>query len=409
MKQSSLRPTNNRYISRLSSIDIRKLFSFCLLPVAYCMLLLVSSCDTPEKVLKSTDIEYKKAKAIFWYNKKEYYKCIPVLEELIGLMKGRQNVEELYYMYCMANYKQGDYMISAYHFKNFYDQYPANERSEECLFMYAKSYQQLSPKPDLDQTYTNKALEAYSFFLNIFPESKYVGETNEAVAKLRKKLEKKALSNAELYYKTGNFKAAATCYENVLKEFPDLEDPEKVNFLIIKSSYKYAFNSISQKKADRYKAVIAQFDEFKRRYPNSKLIAEGTKYQIQSYYLAVMGAFEWAETAALDDREGAFNLAFKVADQELPFITSEKQKAQIAELKEKGHFLIVKYNYLLSEIRKIEQKLPTLKQTINTYYIFVDLFPRSRYAKEAEKIFNNSTEQIKRIETEQNKKPKTNG
>jgi hypothetical protein len=63
------------------------------------LLLLVTGCETPEKVLKSTDLEYKKAKATFWYNKKEYFKCIPVFEELIGLMKGRESVEELYYMY----------------------------------------------------------------------------------------------------------------------------------------------------------------------------------------------------------------------------------------------------------------------------------------------------------------------
>src|SRR5580658_613387 len=115
------------------------------LPAITCGLLLVllfgiMGCDTPEKALKSTDINYKKAKAISWYNKKEYYKCIPLFEELIGLMKGRQSTEDLYYMYANANYHQGDYMISAYHFKNFYDLYPNSEKAEECLFMYAKSY-----------------------------------------------------------------------------------------------------------------------------------------------------------------------------------------------------------------------------------------------------------------------------
>ena len=129
MKQYMVYSTLQNKISKISS------FAYRLIPaVAIMALLFVSSCETPEKVLKSNDIEYKKAKAIQWYNKKEYFKCIPVFEELIGLMKGRQSVEELYYMYCMANYKQGDYMISAYHFKNFYDQYTSNEKAEECLF-----------------------------------------------------------------------------------------------------------------------------------------------------------------------------------------------------------------------------------------------------------------------------------
>src|ERR1700760_1892081 len=102
-------------------------------------ILLITGCDTPEKALKNPSLDYKKAKAISWYNKKEYYKCIPLFEELIGLMKGRQSTEDLYYMYAMANYHQGDYLIAAYHFKSFYDSYPNSEKAEECLYMHAKS------------------------------------------------------------------------------------------------------------------------------------------------------------------------------------------------------------------------------------------------------------------------------
>lgn len=101
-------------------------------------------------------------------------------------MKGRESTEELYYMYCMANYKQGDYMISSYHFKNFYDLYPNGVHSEESLYMYAKSNQMQSPKADLDQTFTYKALEAYSLFLNTYSDGKYIVECNDAVKTLRK-------------------------------------------------------------------------------------------------------------------------------------------------------------------------------------------------------------------------------
>lgn len=368
----------------------------CLLPLAYCMLLTVSSCETPEKVLKSPDIEYKKSKAVFWYNKKEYFKAIPVLEELIGLLKGRQSVEEYYYMYCMANYKQGDYMIAGYHFKNYYDQYTTSDKAEECLFMYAKSYQQLSPKPELDQTYTYKALEAYEFFFNMYPVSNYAPEGNEAVSKLRKKLEKKALSNAELYYKTSNYKAAATSYENLLRDFPDIEESEKVSFMIVKGNYKYAENSIAQRKAERFNHVIESYQKFKYKYPASKYLEEAHKYEVQSHYLAAKGAFEWAEGSPMEERERHFLTAFAEANNQKPYLT-ERQNIEMARLTEKSHFLIIKNYYLLSEIRKSSQKVATLEQTVKTYYNFVDLFPSSKYLDEAEKIFKNSTEQIKKL------------
>lgn len=62
--------------------------------------------------------------------------------------------------------------------------------------------------------------------------------------------------------------------------------------------------------------------------------------------------------------------------------------------------MIVKNNYLLSEEKKSVEKLPSLEQTVKTYYNFVDQFPRSRYIKEAERIYNNSNELIKKLKTD---------
>ncbi|MFN8299229.1 MAG: outer membrane protein assembly factor BamD [Chitinophagales bacterium] len=361
------------------------------------LLLLLNSCDTPEKVLKSPDLAYKEARARYWFEKKEYFKCIPVLEELIGLMKGRQSVEDLYYMYCMANYKQGDYMISAYHFKNFFDQYGSNPKAEECLYMYAKSYQQLSPKPSLDQTYTYKALEAYAFFLSMYPDSKFITETNTAVNDLRRKLERKALMNAELYFKTGNFKAAATSYENLLTDFPDIQENEKIGYMIIKANYKYALNSIPEKKAARFNHVIESYNDFKYKFPTSKYLEESRKYEQMSQYQAVKSAFEWADYTGLGDKDRAYAIAFNEAKKHDTQVKDEKLKADFAEWTEKGHFMLIKYAYQLGEEKRTVEKKAVFEKTVRNYLNFVDLFPNSRYKNEAEKLFNQANEQLKKL------------
>ena len=384
---------------KIYSSFIPRYFKFCLLSVAYAILLFTSSCETPEKVLKSNDLVYKKNKAIFWYNKKEYFKCIPIFEELIGLMKGRESTEDLYYMYSYANYKQGDYMISAYHFKNFYDLYPNSQYSEECLFMHAKSFQMLSPKPELDQTYTYKALESYELFLNMYSDSKYLKECNEAVEKLRKKLEKKALNAADLYYKTSNYKAAATSYENILRDFPDINEGEKVTFMIVKARYKYAQNSIPARKSERFNNVVKSFNTFKYKFSGSKSLKEAEGYAAQSHFESVQSAFEWAEIAPPEDKEKYFRVFFNELAAQQTQITDKKELEQLVKWNEKAYFLIVKNNFLISEDKKSKDKLPSLEQTVKTYYTFVDRFPNSRYIKEAERIFNNSTELIKKLKS----------
>lgn len=362
------------------------------------LMLAISGCDTPEKVLKSTDLDYKKAKAIEWYNKKEYYKCIPVLEELIGLMKGRQSTEDLYYMYADANYHQGDYLISAYHFKAFYDQYPNSSRAEECLFMYAKSYFMLSPKPSLDQTNTNKALDAYQLFLNAYPtSSKYIAEVNENIARLRKKLETKALEAAELYYKTGNYKAAATQYGIVLRTFPDLERREEVSFMVIKSNFEYAKNSIPIRKSERYDNLIKSFADFRDKFSNSKYLTDAQKLEHAAHYQAVVTAYEWAEASPLTTRENYFNVFFGQVKKHMAQITDPKEQADVNDKLEKAYYLVVKGNFQLSEERKGKDKIPSLNETLKTYNTFVDKYQKSRYSKDAEKIYNTSYEQLKKL------------
>jgi len=366
--------------------------------LSYAFFLMMVSCQTPEKVLKSTDIDFKKKMATNWYNKKEYFKCIPVLEELIGLMKGRESVEEFYYMYCMANYKQGDYMISAFHFKNFFDQYPNSQRAEECLYMQAKSYQMLSPKPSLDQTYTYKALDAYQYFFNMFPVNEVSKESNEAVSQLRKKLEKKALAAADLYYRTSNYKAAATAYENLLKDYPDIDDEEKISFMIVKGNFKFAENSVPDKKVARFKHVIDSYNTFKDRFAKSKLLTEAKGYYDAAQYQCVKSAFEWAEIAPLADREKHYRTAYAEAKAHRDYVTDAQQR-EFDSWVEKGHFLMIKNAYLLSEERKDAQRLQQLEQTVKIYYTFVDLFPNSRFAGDAEKIFNNTNTQIKKLKS----------
>ncbi len=399
-----------------SCISVSRLKHLFAAPIALIILLFVSSCETPEKVLKSNDLAYKEAKAISWYNKKEYFKCIPVLEELIGIMKGRKSTEELYYMYSMANYKQGDYLISAYHFKNFYDLYPNSVHAEECLYMYAKSNLMQSPKYELDQTFTYKALESYAFFLNTYNDGKYIVECNEAVKALRRKLEKKALAAAELYYKTENYKAAASSFEQILKDYPDIEESERVSYMIVKSNFKFAVNSIPSKKAERFNSVIKAFNDFKYKFANSKYIEDARKNEQASHYQAALSAFEWAEVAPLEEREHYFNAFFNEAKVQMPFIADKSEIDALNQMVEKGHFLIIKNTFAISEEKKTKDRLPVLEKTIKTYYNFVDQFPQSRFMKDAERIFNNTNAIIARLKAnpkdnsdKKSKKLKANG
>ena len=366
--------------------------------------LVLGSCETPEKLMKNPDVAYKEKIATQWYNKKEYFKCIPVFEELMGLMKGVRNTENIYYMYCMANYKQGDYMIAAYHFKSFANTYPTSSKAEECLFMNAMSNERLSPKYELDQSYTNKAIDAFQSFINQYPESKRVDTANKMIVKLRKKLERKALSNAELYYKTENYKAAAVSFENLLVQYPDIDNVERILFMVVKSYNKYAENSIAMKRADRYHSVISSYKNFIYKFPKSKYIPEAQKYEQDAHYLATEAAYEKVFLYVPQEREKQFLLAIKECNTQLPFIKNPDQIKKCNETIQKCYFGIVKNNYELAEeqadtnaVRRDAKKADFFDKTVKSYYTFVDKYKDGKYYREAEKLFTLASDNLTKL------------
>ena len=357
----------------------------------------LQSCQTPERVLKSNDLDYKIKTATKWYNKKEYVKCIPVFEELMGLMKGTKSTEDIYYMYCWANYKQQDYLLASYHFNNFTKLNPNSDKAEECLYMSAKSHAKLSPKYQLDQTNTYKAIESFQTFVNSYPESNRVDTANDEFTQLRKKLEKKMLKNADLYYKTEMYKAAATYYKNILVDYPDTDDPDYIYFMIVKAYDKYAKNSMPGKKAERYHDVSKAFDDFQYRFPKSKYLLEAKEIAEESHFNAVNAAFQYAKGSKPDERAKEYESVIAEINNQLPFVIGEKQQSKIQKDLQKAYYMAIKSNLLYTEEVSDAQKEKLLNQSIKTYYTFVDKFKDGPYNKKAESAFLQASEKLKKL------------
>jgi outer membrane protein assembly factor BamD len=141
-----------------------------------------------QSVLKGSDTEEKLSMAKELYEKGECLKALPLFEEVIPIYKGTKNIDDIYYQYADCHFQQGDYLLASFHFKNIYDSYPLSPYAEECLYMNAYSHYMLSPEVPLDQTYTEKAIEHFQLFINSYPESEKVAESNKLIDQLRGKL-----------------------------------------------------------------------------------------------------------------------------------------------------------------------------------------------------------------------------
>ncbi|GGE34376.1 MULTISPECIES: outer membrane protein assembly factor BamD [Sphingobacterium] len=242
------------------------------------LLLGLGSCKSKfEKLRASNNVQMKYQEAVKYYEKEKYSKALTLFQELLAKYRGTADAEDLSYYTAYSAYRLKDYISARFHFKTFADNYPNSQRAEECRFMSAYCYYLDSPRSNLDQDNTRKAIDQLQLFVNLYPESERAKEAGDLIQNLRDKLEKKAFDNAKLYYNMGlpdDYRAAVIALENVLRVYPDTKHAEDIEYLLVKSQYLFADNSYPHRQEERFNQMIDYYDSFTEHFPESKYSSE---------------------------------------------------------------------------------------------------------------------------------------
>jgi outer membrane protein assembly factor BamD len=230
------------------------------------------------KIQKSTDYEYKLKMADKYYLKKDYNHAQQLYDDLFRVMKGSEHFEDIYYKYAYCAYNLKDYLNAENLFKGFVEAFPNSPKSEEMDYMRAYSFYKQSPRVELDQTNTTKAIGFMQAFIGTHPGSERIKEANEIIDKCRAKLEAKDFENAELYFNLRQFKASALVFNNMMNTYPDSEKSDLYKLFVIRSNYEYALMSTEDRKETRLEQVVTDCNDFMDRFPDSKL-----KGQVEVY------------------------------------------------------------------------------------------------------------------------------
>jgi len=244
--------------------------------------LLLSSCGEYNKLLKSTDYDYKYEAAKCYYTAGKYSKAATLLGDIIMQLKGTDKAEESLYMLAMSSYNQEDYVTASHYFTTYYTSYQKGTYSELSRFMSGKALALDTPEPRLDQTNTAKAIQELQAFVDIYPQSKFKNEAQQIIYSLQDKLVTKEFYSAKLYYNLGtymgnNYSSCIIVAQDALKDYPYTKLREELSILIVRSKYEVAIQSIIDKKTDRYRDAIDECYAFKNEFPESKYTKEVDK------------------------------------------------------------------------------------------------------------------------------------
>ena len=247
----------------------------------------LTSCGEYNKVLKSTDYEYKYEAAKSYFGKGQNTKAAATLEELITILKGTDKAEESLYMLGMTYYNQGDFITASHYFSTYYNTYPRGTYTEQARFYSGKALFLDTPEPRLDQSSTYKAIQELQMFMEYFPASNRHQEAQQMIFDLQDKLVMKDYMAARLYYDLGsytgnssysttgnNYLACIVTAQNALKDYPYTKLREDISILLLRAKYDMAKESVEEKKEERMRDAIDEYYAFKNEFPESKYIKE---------------------------------------------------------------------------------------------------------------------------------------
>ena len=244
--------------------------------------LLLSSCGEYNKLLKSTDYEYKYEAAKNYFAKGQYNRAATLLNELIAILKGTDKAEESLYMLGMSYYNQNDYQTAAQTFTQYYNVYPRGTFTELARFHAGKALYLDTPEPRLDQSGTYNATQQLQMFLEYFPNSAKKDEAQNMIFALQDKLVMKEYLSAKLYYNLGNYlgnnyESCVITAQNALKDYPYTNMREDLSILILRAKYEMAVFSVEDKREERYREAVDEYYAFKNEFPESKYMKDADR------------------------------------------------------------------------------------------------------------------------------------
>lgn len=185
------------------------------------------------------------------YEEESYVKAIDEFRIVTRQFAGSDFADQAQYYMAMSYFRRGEYILAANEFETLVNTMSASPLVPEAQYKLALSYFNLSPRYDLDQEYTYKAIDELQTFVDFFPTHEAVPEAEQKIHELNEKLARKQYENAKLYMRMRYYRAATRYFEVVIDRFHDTQYAElawigKVEALMERNRYDEANETLQR-------------------------------------------------------------------------------------------------------------------------------------------------------------------
>lgn len=168
-----------------------------------------------------------------------------------------------------AHFSKGEYLLAVEEFRTLKRNMASSPLIPAAQYRIGLAYYNLSPRPELDQTYTRQAIDEFQAFIEYYPADERRKDAEEKIQELNGKLARKLYDSAEQYVKLGYHRSAGVYYDLVIQQYHDSPYAEP--------AYIGKITSLVDRR--RYSEARDEIAKFFERYPESALKGDAEKLQ----------------------------------------------------------------------------------------------------------------------------------
>lgn len=260
--------------------------------------MLFSSCEMISRLFKGGDKHTKGKtyvqiydKAIEFYEAKRYDKALSLFSNIETAFQGDNKLDTIMFYKANCEYFNRDYYMSSELYNQYRTTMGRGVFAEMADLYYALSLYHISPDVELDQSYTERAINAFKDFAYRNEGHEMIPQCEQYIEELNQRIYESDIHIAKTYFKIGRYKSCIVTLTNILQDDPHTPFREEIMFMIIESNFEYARSSVRGKRKSRFYDTIDGYYRFLEEFPNSELMEKAKKYNTLSESFAEGDAY----------------------------------------------------------------------------------------------------------------------
>lgn len=190
------------------------------------------------------------------FEKKKWEKAIENFNMVLLNSPGGELADDAQFYLGECYYNKKEYLLAISEYQQLTERYSYSPLAEEAYYKIALSYFELSPKYQLDQEYSYKALTEFQEFIETYAGSDWRLDAEEKIEEIRNRLAHKLYAAGKLYRKLHQWDSAIIYFENMLESYYDTK-------WITPAKLEMAHCYIKMRDFNKYKSIVLELNNNK--------------------------------------------------------------------------------------------------------------------------------------------------